>query len=284
MLRLSQMIKKKKYLRAYFPSSSNSWYSSVNLVQIVNAILTEVPSGFAETQRGRCSYWRHARSSTPPGFTLEPQAERRIHAQLKRIGAPTGWVFIWVFFLSLSSQIRGSLRPSRRPFDASGGCICCSFVHTRGPVALRARSILCAFLRLCCISVRLCGGGSLCAHQTPRRRTDPPPGAQSRPFARILSSREDENEKWYYWPMVTQTLFLYTYTRSRCLGYHVTMHNIFIWNALFVPKMEDVLSLLLGFLCFYLCGQPCTRWKRLILLAGLIPPFSLEKQESSKCN
>lgn len=69
-------------MRPYFPSSSNSWYSSVNLVQIVNAILTEVPSGCAETQK-RCSYWRHARSSTPPGFTLEPQAERRIHAQLK---------------------------------------------------------------------------------------------------------------------------------------------------------------------------------------------------------
>lgn len=75
----------KKNMRPYFPSSSNSWYSSVNLVQIVNAILTEVPSGW---RRKRCSYWRHARSSTPPGLTLEPQAERRIHAQLKRIGAP----------------------------------------------------------------------------------------------------------------------------------------------------------------------------------------------------
>lgn len=88
-------------MRPYFPSSSNSWYSSVNLVQIVNAILTEVPSGCAETQK-RCSYWRHARSSTPPGFTLQPQAERRIHAQLKRIGAPTGWVvFLFVFWVFL---------------------------------------------------------------------------------------------------------------------------------------------------------------------------------------
>lgn len=28
--------------KAYFPSSSNSWYSSVNLVQIVRAILTDI--------------------------------------------------------------------------------------------------------------------------------------------------------------------------------------------------------------------------------------------------
>lgn len=40
-----QMIetKRKKNAFPYFPSSSNSWYSSVNLVQIVNAILKEVP-------------------------------------------------------------------------------------------------------------------------------------------------------------------------------------------------------------------------------------------------
>lgn len=39
----------------YFPSSSNSWYSSVNLVQIVNAILKEVPAGCAETCK-RCAH------------------------------------------------------------------------------------------------------------------------------------------------------------------------------------------------------------------------------------
>lgn len=48
--------KKEKNQPPYFPSSSNSWYSSVNLVQIVNAILQEVPSKRCAGTRMRCTH------------------------------------------------------------------------------------------------------------------------------------------------------------------------------------------------------------------------------------
>lgn len=138
---------------------------------MVNAILTDMPRGCAETQK-RCSNWRHARSSTPPGFILEPPAERRIHAQMKRIGAPTGCgrgVFCgkWRFVYAGPSVWAGEL--STFPVAVL------QYVHRQAPVTLRARNILCASMRLC-ISVRLCGGGSLCAlpHLPPARRAVPP--------------------------------------------------------------------------------------------------------------
>lgn len=145
------------------------------------------------------------------------------------------------------------------PFDASGGCILCS-LFTRRVLSLFVRAAFCVHS---CASAAYPSGSvavGLCTRI--RRRTtapnppvpvppspSPPPGAQSRPFARILSqshrkrNREDEKEKSHYWPMVTQTLFLYTHTHSRRIRHHVMINKIFICNALFVSKMEDVCEL-----------------------------------------
>lgn len=177
--------------------------------------------------------------------------------------------FVCLFFAANALPCTRVVPSEQETFQSFWWLSFLQFVHTQGPVTLRARCILCAFLRLCCMSVRLCGGWSLYAHQTPHHRTYPPPGAQSRPFARILSQnhcqggREDEIEKSCYWPMVTQTLFLYTHTHSRCLRHHVMTNKIFICNALFVSNMEDAVDLLfpLGFPGFHLYGQPCARWK-----------------------
>lgn len=123
----------------------------------------------------------------------------------------------WLVFLQMRSPVRGSFRLSSSPSDASGGFIFFS-LFTRKVRSLFVCATFC--VHSCACVAYPCGSVAvgLCARI--RRRTTaptPPPGARSRPFARILPrshckpSREDEEEKSYYWPMETQTLFLYTH-------------------------------------------------------------------------
>lgn len=157
----------------------------------------------------------------------------------------------------MRSAVRRSFRLSRRPFDVcshAGSChsSCAQhFVCIPAPL-LHIRPALWRW-----VSVR--ASDAALPHLPPAGRSVPP--LCSHPLAEPLRAERMNMKNRYFWPIVTQTLFLYTYTHSRRLRHHVTKHNIFICNALFVTKVEDVLRLHLDFPSFHLYEQPCSIWK-----------------------
>lgn len=169
----------------YFPSSSNSWYSSVNLVQIVNAILTVVPRGVRTETRIRCT---HSTVSTTlgrqrrPVSVLDParQTEGFMHSWSASAGALVGW-----FFLRQMRFLRECFNVDKG--GASGVCrslfrlFGLFFLHTRRFVTARRRSILCASRCLRCVSVRrrqgrlsLRASDAALPHLPPAVRSGPP--------------------------------------------------------------------------------------------------------------
>ena len=66
-------------MRAYFPSSSKSWYSSVNLVQIVNAILIAKLGVLGDAFK----VLTESPSSTPPDLSWTCKPKRRDSCKAK---------------------------------------------------------------------------------------------------------------------------------------------------------------------------------------------------------
>ena len=175
----------------YFPSSSNSWYSSVNLVQIVNAILTVVPRGVRTETQIRCT---HSTVSTTlsrqrrPVSVLDParQTEGFMHSWSASAWALVGW-----FFLRQMRFLRECFNEDEGELPAfvvrCFVCLVC-FFFTHGGLSQLEDAAFCVHLGVCgacpCGAVRVV---PLCAHQTPHYRTYPQLCARARPFACILT-------------------------------------------------------------------------------------------------
>lgn len=164
------------------------------------------------------------------------------------------------------TRVRPSVRPSGQETSRRFCIFCRLFTHS-----LLSLFVCAAFCVHSCACAAYPSGSVAAALWTRiRRRTSAPtPRRALRPAPLLASSHgaiasEAERMKkggkkmFFLWPMVTQTLFPYAHSRSRCLRHPVMRKKIVIRDALFVSKMVDVLGLLLG---IYLYLKPCTRWK-----------------------
>lgn len=167
-------------MRAYFPSSSNSWYSSVNRVQIVKAILKQVPRRSVEggcrctERRIRCTHRLHRVVNTARFCTERAnQTEGFMHSESASAG-------------SMSTGICGknaaSVRASKVLFPR-----CLVIFFTSSGWSQLVDAAFCVHFGVFRACSSCCWVLSLCTHQTPHYRTYLQLCARSRPFACILS-------------------------------------------------------------------------------------------------
>lgn len=176
----------------YFPSSSNSWYSSVNLVQIVNAILKDVPKRCAET-RIRCTHKAYPPHTVVNTARFCPEPANRTEGFMHSKSASAGALVEW--FLRQKRCLRECLGLDERVF----GVTLCGFFMFFTPSGLSqlldaAFCVHFGFPGACPSSTVL----SFCTHQTPHYRTYPQLCARSRPFACIptqANNKENTDNK-----------------------------------------------------------------------------------------